>query len=140
MKKLKITLCFIALLIVILSCMAFTSTYYTTLNIKVAVQGPTRYYNGQNLQYSATTSVDWHHKTNHYYTVALYRKNFIGASYIGSKNLLRDGHGIINWSNIGPGNYYTYTSKANDDVRLTSDNVIIRNYYKERENNFVNQY
>lgn len=48
------------------------------------------------------------HKICTEYTVNLYRKNFIGSSFIGAKTVKIDGFNEIKRSNVGKGKYYFY--------------------------------
>lgn len=128
MKKKTIYMAFISVILMLaFSCTVFASSYTTTVQFKVARQGATRSFNGNDIKYSATTTVSFVHATNDKYTVELYRKRFIGADYIGKKTLDRQGYNSCKWSNVGSGNYYLYFSKANDNVVITSNDVVIKN-------------
>lgn len=88
MKKKTIYMAFISVILMLaFSCTVFASSYTTTVQFKVARQGATRSFNGNDIKYSATTTVSFVHATNDKYTVELYRKRFIGADYIGKKHL-----------------------------------------------------
>lgn len=130
-RKKKSIIASVFLLIFMLSlCSAvYASSYTSTLAFKAPYSGATRSFDGQNIQYTAITYSDVPEYKANVYSVALYRKNFIGSSLVGeSENLKRDGYADVKWSNVGPGKYYLFFSKANDNIYVRSNKVIIRNY------------
>ncbi len=117
-------------LVVFLSISAFASSYSSTFEFSKGLQTQTRYFNGQNIEFSATSDQDWQCATNNYYSVTLRRSvNWGVDTTIGTvSNMPRVGYGSAQWSNVGAGNYYFNLSKANDGVTIHSDNVVMRNY------------
>ena len=126
-KKITKCLCIVLVFVLMFTCTAFASSYNCSINFKVACQGATREFDGQNITYGGTMKGDWVHATCYEYTVALYRKKLIGSTYIGEAKLLRDTYDSCTWSNVGAGKYYLYFSKANDGVTLSSNDIIITN-------------
>ncbi len=112
------------------SAVAFASSYSTTFSFSVALTGSTRSFTGSNISfYTKYATSSWKHVTNKTYTVTLYRDNsWASDDKIGTVTLNRDSSGTANWSAVGAGNYYTYLSKANDGVTLSSSSVTISNY------------
>lgn len=128
-KKSIISSIFLLIFMMSLCSVVYASSYTSTLAFKAPYSGATRSFDGQNIQYTASTYSDVPEYIANTYTVALYRKNFIGSSLIGkSKELKRDGTADVKWSNVGPGKYYLFFSKASDNIYVRSNKVIIRNY------------
>lgn len=112
------------------SCFAvYASSYSTTVAFKAPYSGATRSFDGQNIQYTASTSSDNPDYIVKVYYVSLYRKKAIGSTLVGtSTELQRDGTANVKWSNVGSGKYYIYFSKATDGIYVRSKNVVIKNY------------
>lgn len=108
---------------------AYASSYSTTLKFQGEHKGTVRSFDGQNIRYKATTWSDQPNYINKIYHASLYRKNFIGETFIGkSEELQRDGSSQVDWSNVGKGKYYLYFTKARDGINVHSNNVTIANY------------
>lgn len=101
------------------------SSYWSTLDYTVNLQGATRAYTGAHVKISLT-SVESLNTAINTHRIKLYRnRNWpISDDYIGFVDVPRAGaSGTKTWSNVGSANYYFVFSKANDGVRITSNNV-----------------
>jgi len=101
------------------------SSYWSTLNYTVYVKGSPRAYTGADVKISLTSSESFHAIGNTH-RISLYRDNpwWQGDDYIGFTDVPRSGYsGVRTWPSVGSNNYYLTFSKANDGVRITSNNV-----------------
>ncbi len=110
-----------------LSSIVYASSYTTTVDFRKDYNGSVREFNGNNIRYTATMSSD---KKNYSgtYVVRLDRESGIWAFEVGRKTLKRVGPGKAEWSNVGSGRYRLGFEKADDNVWLSSKNVVIKNY------------
>lgn len=102
------------------------SSYWSTLSYTVHVKGSTRAYAGADVKISLTSSESFHAAGMNTHRIRLYRDNpwWQGDDYIGFTDVPRSGFsGVKTWSSVGNGDYYFTFSKANDGVRITSNNV-----------------
>lgn len=120
-----------SVLILAISCFSLTAyaatSYTSSLLFQGEHTGPTRSYTGKNMYWSGYTytqyQLDFMPTT---FTVSLYRKKFIGASFIGSVECQRTGNQNAEWTNIGDGKYYFYYTKARDGANVVSDAITMR--------------
>ncbi len=95
--------------------MVFASSYSTSFSFNTSVTGPTRSYSGSNITLKTVSSSSGSGTaSSNSFSVALYRKNTIGSTYIGTYNFSRNGTSTNTWKSVGSGNYYFYLSKGND--------------------------
>jgi len=102
------------------------SSYWSTLNYTVALRGATRSYTGSDVSISLTSSQSFQYPGQYTHRIRLHPHNpwWRGDDYIGYTDVPRSGYsGVRTWSNVGSADYYFYFSKANDGVRITSNNV-----------------
>lgn len=118
------------MLVVFLSITAFASSYTSSFEFSKGLKTQTRYFDGQNIEFSAYSDQNFQVASNYNYSVTLRRSiNWGVDTTIGTvSNMPRVGQGSATWSNVGAGDYYFNLSKANDGVTIHSDNVIMRNY------------
>lgn len=111
--------------LILLPTVVFASSYWSTLSFKGEHRGATRWYSENNVGISmtayTTTPQQPHHAT--IFAAELYRKNFIGFSFIGEATFPRNGYNSSTWTNVGSGNYYYWFIKARDGVVVRSNNV-----------------
>ncbi len=110
-----------------ISSVVYASSYNTTVNFRKDYNGAVREFNGQNIRYLATMSSDKSNDTGRY-TVRLDRSAGLWSYEIGRKSLLRVGKGQAEWTNVGPGKYRIGFEKADDDIWLSSKDVVISNF------------
>jgi hypothetical protein len=108
------------------STMSTTEKYMLTYDFTTTLTGPSRYFSGQNIRIrlnSYRTGCD--HCLNTF-EVSLYR----GSTKIGTAGFPRSGSDTVEWTNVGPGNYYLYFKKAFDGERITNkdDTSFIESY------------
>ena len=93
----------------------FAASYTSSFNFDTTLTGSTRSFNGSNINLKTVSKSSGHTAaSSRYFTVALYRKNTIGSSYVGEASFLRDGTSNKTWTNVGSGKYYFYFSKGFD--------------------------
>lgn len=105
---------------------AVAASYWSTLDYTVQVVGAVRSYNCNNISLSLTSAQSGPGVSTTHRATLVRRTCFIvcNEDTIGSVNVPRNGaSGQRTWTNVGSGNYYFYFTKANDGVRITSNNV-----------------
>lgn len=111
------------MVLILLPSIVLASSYYSYLSFSGEHQGATRSYSGNNVGISinayTTTPQQPHHSTT--YRVELWRKNWIGSTYIGYSTFPRNGYKSNTWTSVGSGNYYYWFIKARDGVVVKSD-------------------
>ena len=122
---------FLSVLILSISCFsltAFAATTYTDILIFQGEHtGSTRSYTGTDMTWSGYTYTEYQNDfMATTFNVSLYRKNFIGASKIGSSTLSRVGHHNVSWTNVGSGDYYFYYTKDRDNANVRSDAITMK--------------
>lgn len=110
---------------------AGSTVHTSTLFFQGEHMGETRYYEGNNISidmynYTTGNQDDSLHPT--VFFVSLYKKNFMGKTFIGDNEFDRNGHNFAEWSTEGSGNYYFYYTKARDKVHVKSDKVVMSGY------------
>ena len=115
------------ILMLSMSGIVYASSYTTTVDFRKNYNGAVRDFNGNNIRYSATMSSDKKNDTGTY-VVRLDRESGIWAFEVGHKTLKRVGAGSADWSNVGSGRYRIGFEKDDDNVWLSSKNVVIKNY------------
>lgn len=126
-KRLKAALVAGSMLSLIFSGVALGSSYWSTLDFTVAVNGAVRSYDRTNMNielHSFSSAPGALIKT---YTIKLYRHSCVlficNDEFIGSVSVPRDGFGSGRWTNVGSGDYWFRFEKANDSVRVQSNDV-----------------
>lgn len=115
-KKSRISLLLVLTIVFFsfVSTTVFASSYVSSGNFYVSMTSSWRYFDGNNITLETyATSENTNYQIT-YFTAALQRKTWYGWSTIGSAQLPKEGHGIATWSNVGPGDYRFYYSRAND--------------------------
>ncbi len=107
--------------------MALASSYWSTVDFTVALNGAVRSYDHSNMNIelnSVSSAPGANIKT---YTIKLYRHSCVlficNDDFIGSVLVRRDGFGSGRWTNVGSGDYWFRFEKANDGVRVQSSDV-----------------
>lgn len=113
---------FILCIALLVPAVALASSYWSSLSFVYQLRGTTRYYDNNDMNIQLYSNESWHHVTNHYYKIELVRDG-VWDTKIGSVTVPRQGWGSGRWTNVGSGYYYFFFSKADDGVRITSDNV-----------------
>lgn len=115
------------MLLVIMAGVVLASSYNSTIDYTVQVVGAVRTYDGPNHMNISLTSQQSGPGASTTHRVTLVRRTcfiFCSEDLIGSVQVPRNGaSGVRTWTNVGAGNYYFYFTKANDGVRITSNNV-----------------
>lgn len=116
----------------LLPSLALASSYWSTLNYSVALNGSVRTYDGVSMKIDFTSQASFDHVLNKWQTISLYRQSCVlficNDAFIGSVNVTRIGWtGTQIWTNVGPGSYWFRFSKANDGVVITSNDVHMYN-------------
>jgi hypothetical protein len=114
---------FAALAALVIPAIASASSYSSTLTLAVSESGTARYYDGRDITISMNARYSAYNKLNSTFKVTLQRQGTFGYSDVGWTNIPRDGASSTKWTNVGPGTYRFYFSKANDGVTITSSNV-----------------
>lgn len=111
------------------------SSYETYFYLEHELQGPTRYFDGQNIAFEATPETYPRRENpkaqpeNSFYEVTLVREiNWFDKVKIGTAKLPRNSFGKAVWTNVGPGNYYLFFNKAKDRMVVTDDNARMYNF------------
>lgn len=105
------------------------SSYTIFFDFDVYLEGEPRYFDGQNIAFQAFAQSDPHpFPLNPLYEVTLHREVLGFNDEIGSVDLKRDEFDQVEWSNVGPGEYYLTFSKANDGISLVDHNAKFYNY------------
>lgn len=115
-KKSKVYMSMILVLIFcsFLSITVFASSYQSSGNFYVSMTSDWRYFDGNNITLETyATSVNTNY-TITYFTATLQRKTWYGWTTIGSAQFPKEGHASRTWTNVGPGDYRFYYSRAND--------------------------
>lgn len=103
---------------------AFASSYSTWYSFDTTLTGQTRYYDGQNIEFV----LDSTSQINGTWTAYLYRDVSWGPDdKIGYGYAPYNGATIIQFSNVGPGNYYSYFTKPSDGFTIDGD-ALFQNY------------
>jgi hypothetical protein len=128
--SLAIRRCLIVAALVVVSVLpaaaALAASFNTMLSYTVDLTGPNRDF----FQASSTTIRGTYARsapavaTTH--RVELWRNRFGPDDFVGSSNVPREGFASPTWTNTGPGTYRFRYVKAADGVRITSNDLVIR--------------
>lgn len=103
---------------------AEASEYTSTLSFSREFAGAAYYFNGSHINITMDTRYSNYSRLYSSFQVTLQRRTWYGTWVsIGTANLPREGRGYANWTNVGPGTYRFYFSKAYDGITITSSNV-----------------
>lgn len=129
MKKIKLFSISLALMLITFATVVFASSFTSTFSFDTTLEGASRYYDGSNMNFSATSvSVGGiQHNVATTYEVSLYRSRWFKDDFIGTKLLPRDCAGSASWNNVGSGTYYFSFWKAYDGVTIKSNDVEMYN-------------
>lgn len=105
---------------------ALASSFAITYHFDSSLSGKTRYYDGNNIEFTLRSSASLGGSSD-YFVVKLLRDHWFYSEYVGSGLAPRNGTATIRWSGVGPGNYSSLFVKHIDGIWVEGTGTF-RNY------------
>lgn len=110
-------------LVFALPLIAVASSYWSTLDYTWRVWGSTRTYDNDDMNLSLTCSTTNGSSGSHYVQLWRDRTFPLSDQNLGQRTLTRKGYSNVDWYDVGSGKYFFYFEKAQDGVRVYSDDL-----------------